>query len=466
MAERVPRSTARKHGYALRTLFPETWRCVLYFLVLASALSLMALVSIHSGNSGKPHWWPMSWAAVAAICTAGAGTQLCLAVDRMLALRLPRIGSLLRDAVGLLLALSVGLPMLVMLLWQPEQAGGASSLPALAAALWLGSTSGLLLLSLPLPLAFLPGLLLILGWDGLDGPAAHFSAGCAALLLAGLSWHWHAARRRHLLLAPFGVWLEDTSQQLRAVERWPGPTPGGRRPEGGTARAGATAGRTPLVDILGQDFRTLDQHYGSRGRWLVLLTLAAILAAVLAYGHFGDVERTSSPSSNMIMFVISWGSMFLLMQRPGMALRALRKRLHAQRAELFLAPGLPPRPHLEQAVMRQVFLCLRERVLFLAIALPASMQLAYSLNPWWGLWWASFAVLSLLLGLYSAWLAWNGQQHGHAWLITFGILGIATHWWLLAHPHAPPAWLILAWIFFLLWTLTRFALARRRSGLR
>ncbi|MCV2216410.1 hypothetical protein [Thauera sp. Sel9] len=444
-------------------MFPEAWVCVLGIVLYVFGLGMGSLPSFFDGDAEARRFWPATWTAVAALWWAFMGTRMCVTLDRMLALRLPRIGATFRDAVSLHLLFSVGLPMLVMLLWQPQQTGTENSLPSLAAALWLGSTIGLLVISLPLPLAFAPSVLLILNWDGLDEPTIRFAAGCAALLLAGLSWHWHIARRRHVLLASFGAWVEDSTPQLRLIGRLPA-TPLGERIPAAPAASPAIAenSQAMLARILGQDFQTLRQTYGPRRQVLTWAIFLGGSAALLIYGHFADVERTRSVSGNPVMFVISWFSLAMLVQKPQRALMALRTRLQGQRAELFLAPGLPPQASLEQAVLQQAFLSLREKALLIAIAMPAAMQMSFLLNPWWGLWMAGFAVLSVLLGLYSTWLAWHGQQSGLTWLIAFGILSLGTHGWMLAHPHAPPAWLVLAWAAFLLWALTRFAFARRR----
>lgn len=449
---------------ALLPSFPETWVCVLGIVLYVFGLGLGRLPAFFDGDPEARRFWPATWTVVAALWWGFMGTRMCVTLDRMQALRLPHIGTTLRNTVGLHLLLSVGLPMLAMLLWQPERAVAETSLPSLAAALWLGSTAGLLIISLPLPLAFAPSVLLILNWDELDEPGIRFAAGCAALLLAGLSWHWHIARRRHVLLAPFGAWVEDLTPQLRMLGRGPAPTLGWRNlPEPARSPAGPDSSQALLAGILGHDFQTCRQTFGLRGQFLAWLIFLADSAALLVYGHFGEVERARPASGNTYMLIISWFGMFFLVQRPQRSLTALRARLHGQRAELFLAPRLPPQPHLERAMLRQVFLSLREKVLLLAVSMPAAMQLTHSLNLWWGLWWAGFAMLSLLLGLYSAWLAWHGRKPGLAWLLAFGILSMFSHWRLLAYPNTPLSpWVMLAWAVFLLWTLVQFALARHR----
>ena len=463
MAERMPRSRTRKRPHTLRPLFPETWVCVLGIVLYVFGLGLGSLPAFFDGDAEARRFWPATWTVVAALWWGFMGTRMCVTLDRMLALRLPRVGATLRDVVSLHLLFSVGLPMLAMLLWQPEQAIAETSLPSLAAALWLGSTIGLLVISLPLPLAFAPGVLLILSWDGLDEPAIRLAAGCAALLLAGLSWHWHIARRRHVLLASFGAWVEDSTPQLRIIGRLPATLLGERIPAAPAASPALAEGsQAMLARILGQDFQTLRQTYGPRGQMLTWSIFLGGSATLLIYGHFADVERTRSVSGNPVMFIISWFSLAMLVQKPLRSLMALRTRLRGQRAELFLAPGLPPQAALEQAVLRQAFLSLREKALLIAISMPAAMQLSFLLNPWWGLWMAGFATLSVLLGLYSTWLAWHGRKPALAWTIAFAILSLGTHGWMLSHPHAPPAWLVLTWAVFLLWTLAQFALTRRR----
>lgn len=452
-------------GGGLHPSFPEAWRCVLGGALYACGLGLTAFPAFFDGDAEARRFWLGGWMVVAMLWWALMGTRMCLLIDRMLPLRLPRIGAMLRNGIALHLTLSVGLPMLLLLLWQPAQASGQAGLPALAAALWLGSAAGLLILSLPLPLAFVPGILLVLGWEDLNGPATGFAAGCTALLLAGLAWRSHAARQRHGLLAPFGVWLEDPTQQVKTILRWPGPARGGRRPPTESVHSSPAGGSLDLLaTLLGQNCQTLRQRHGHRGERLTWLVFTAGAMALLAFGHFQDTATDTPKSGNLYMLLLSSAGLLYSIEKPRQTIRALHGNLHAQRAELFLAPGLPSQPQLEQAVMRQIFLSLRERVLLFALAMPAALHLTYPLNPWWALWWVCFCALSLLLGVYSAWRAWHGQEHGWGWSVALLALSLSTHYWMLTHPHAPPSWMLLAWAVFMLWTGIGFGAARRRTA--
>ncbi|MCV2216411.1 hypothetical protein [Thauera sp. Sel9] len=456
---------------ALRQLAPPIWAYVLYALLLAVFLG-MTLYPFLSGRSTETQTpWPATWVVIAAVWSWLVGQQMCLTAHRMLPLRLPRIASSLRKSVGLHAVVGVALPVLTVQLWQPS----ASMLSALAAALWLGSAISLLTLSLPVPLAVVPALVLILGWDHFDAPAVQFVAGSIALLLAELCWRWHLSRLRPGIWAPCGAWLGGRSLQASL------PLQTGRRsPPVNGSPAGMVSSASPvparydqdlLARMLGRRFQTFRQAYGRRGQWLIWLLVAGCIAGLLALGRVWPEPAWGKDKVAILAIML----MLLIDHSQHMVDKLLTKR-RTQWVELYLAPGLPPRAHLEGAVMRQIFRCVGERVLLLALFLPAVVQLSYSLNMWWALWWVCFALIVLLQGVHKAWLSWHGRPlsaitlWATARIAGFFALSLSTNLWLLQQhsPYGPMsyAWTALGWVIYLGAMLAHFRTARRRINTR
>ena len=452
---------------ALRQLFPPVWVCVLYTAFLALFLSLTPLLRVPDGNVELQRLWSGLFVAIVIVWSTLLGRQTCMTAACMLPLRLPQLGATLRNAAGVHLALGIGLPALVVLLWQPAPDHAVAAVTTL----WLGVTAGVLILSLPAPLAFLPALVLILGWHGFDEAAVKLAAGCSALLLAGLSWHWHSSRLRSRMLAPFGAWTPGRSPRPSLQLQPDRPEIDSPSRQGASAQAEPVQyGRDLLAAVLGRWCQTSRQACGRRGQRLIWLLAATGTAGLLAIGRSWHMPDWGAGMMSVLAI-----SLPVVIDQPQQILAKLRSKQHAQWAELFLAPGLPPQPHLEGAVMRQVFLCLRERVLLFALILPAALQLGYSLSPWWALWWLCFAASTLLGGLYMAWLSWHGQKQGVSWeiLLTLALFGLAygTNHGLLVHrtPFAFPelfALLALGWAILLAVMLARFLIVRRRIGAR
>lgn len=117
-------------------------------------------------------------------------------------------------------------------------------------------------------------------------------------------------------------------------------------------------------------------------------------------------------------------------------------------------------------LLRQLLNCLVERILLLALVLPACLALVYRLDYQWLLFWTGFAVLALLSGVISAWLAWfehpRDAWYTAPWLL-LSMFGMATHTWLLISDRSFGTIVALLWGLLLLFMACGGWRAWRRS---
>lgn len=336
------------------------------------------------------------------------GTRFVALLYRMVPLRLPGLQPLLWQGWCLHGVLVIGLPLLVAGLWP---AAINTDILALAAALWLGWACGALITSLPVFATPLPVGMLIGCAGTLTTPWIATTAGTIALLGTYGIWRWHLGGLRSPFAAPLGAWLEGASMQLQLIGYLQNAAVGTRSRYSPPFTQAAyphtlTNARDLLAAWLGPGFQTLRQLWGYKGQGLAWLAFIGVAALLFAVEHFWLYEQKVA-SNFMLYFVIC---IFLPMERPQRELHAIHHSKPAQMAELFLTPGMPAREQLERTLLRQVALCLSERMLLLYIFALASLNLSYPINSTTLIWLACVALLSLGKGLYSAWLAWHGHK--------------------------------------------------------
>lgn len=405
----------------LRHAFPELRLSALGGLLCAAALGLLAFAgTLPQGDA--PLFFLQGAALVAGAWWLLMAAPLCLLACRMAPLRLPGIGRLLRRGVLLHLAFSIGLPLGVLYWWLPA---GVDAV-ALVAALWLGSATGWLIVSMPMAVPVVPLAIVLADGSLVADPAWCGLLGAVALCLAGLAWRWQLGRTRSALWVPTGVALADSPLQLvRLAQQLPGADR--RADQASPAKpAAGMAGPDLLAALLGPACQTLRQLYGRRGRWLVYLAFGGVSLALLVGAAFWPPDAAGD---GVFLAAATAGLLPMLATRPAARLADLRR--HGL-AELQLTPGMPAPARLPEALMRQMLCCLGERLALAALALACAVGLAYELRAGWLGWWAGLVGLSLAHGLASAWLAWRGHSRSRWWL---GMTALATALAIFANVH-------------------------------
>lgn len=389
----------------VRHMFPELRLSALGAVLCAFVLGLLAFAGrIPRGEV------PLFFLQGAALVAGGwwllMAAPLCLLACRMAPLRLPGIGRILRRGVLLHLALSIGLPLGVLCWWLPP---GVDAL-ALAAALWLGSATGWLIVSMPMAVPVVPLAILLADGALLADPVGCGLLGALALCLSGLAWRWQLGRSQPALWAPTGVALAGSPLQLLRLAQQLPEAHGRADPVSPVTPDARMEGRDLLAALLGPSCQTLRQLYGRRGRWWVYLVLGGTTLALLAGAGFWPPDAAGG---GVFLAAATAGLLPMLATRPAARLAHLQR--HGL-AELQLTPGMPAPARLPEVLMRQMLCCLGERLALAALALAGAVGLAYEPRAGWLGWWAGLAGLSLAHGLASAWLAWRGHGRSRWWL--------------------------------------------------
>lgn len=427
---------APKRWPLLRHVFPSPWLGVLGVVLCLAALGLLAFAG-RIPDADAPQFFLQGAALVAGGWWLLMGSPLCLLACQMVPLRLPGIARTLRWGVLLHLALSIGLPWLVLCRWLPAGVDAAT----LAAALWLGSATGLLVISMPMALPVVPLCIVLADGAVVADPAWCGLLGAVALGLSALAWRWQLGRSRSALWAPAGVALGGSPLQLaRLVQQMPA----------GHRRAGQTRTQVPAVRVaggyllaafLGPSCQTLRQLYGRRGRWWAYLVFGGVSLALLGAAAIWPPQAAGDG-----VFLAAAMAGIL----PMVATKPVSRLVDWERqglAELQLTPGMPSAPRLPAAFMRQMVRCLGERLALAALTLGAAAGLAYELRAGWLWWWAGLAGLCLVQGLASAWLALQARSRSRRWVAVTAItaaLAIFTNVHMLAYGRPlTAAWLLL-----------------------
>lgn len=449
----------------LRQMFPSPWLSGLGVVMCLAALGLLALAG-RIPDADMPVFVLQGAALVAGGWWLLLGSPLCLLVCQMVPLRLPGIARTLRLGVLLHLVLSIGLPWLVLYRWLP--AGVDATM--LAAALWLGAATGLLIISMPMALPVVPLCIILADGAVVADPAWCGLLGAVALGLSALAWRWQLGRSRSALWAPAGVALGGSPLQLaRLVQQLPVEH---RRPgrDGQPVSAVRVAGRDLLAAFLGPSCQTLRQLYGRRGRWWVYLVFGGVSLALLGAAAFWPQQAAGG---GVFLAAAMAGILSMVATKPVSRMVDWERQGLAGLAELQLVPGMPSAPHLPAAFMRQMVRCLGERLALVALTLGAAAGLAYAPRAGWLWWWAGLAGLCLVQGLASAWLALQARSRSRWWVGVTAIaaaLAIFTNVHMLAYGRPlTAAWLLLwaGWMALagmVFWGLARRA-ARGAEGL-
>lgn len=452
--------TARTGWTFVRHVFPGPWLSALGAVLCMTTLGLLAFAAARIPDGGMPLFFLQGAALIAAGWWLLLGSRLCSLVYRMVPLRLPGIARTLRRGVLLHLLLSIGLPLLALSWWQPTGVDGWN----LAGALWLGSSVGLLIVSMPMAIPLVPLALIALDWSAVADPALCGLLGSAALLLSALAWRWQLGGIRSAFLAPMGVELGGSPLQwLQLLREQPSASALAHAPHGTGRRQPVppSSSLDLLAACLGPSCQTFRQLYGRRGQWLTYLIFACTTLALLV-----GARLLPAGGDNNVLAVMLAAALMLAVQSPANRLLALQRQRRGELATLQLIPGMPPAADLPVALMRQIVRCLGERVALMALALPAAAALSYSFGWDWLVWWACLALLALAQGVASAWLAWHGQSRNWWWVgtLTLGtILAIATnvHWLTSARPQ-PLLW-FMVWAGWITLAVVVFGSLQRRK---
>lgn len=385
---------------ALKPLFFGSW-----------LFALGALCYVVTLGIGVRHWhlapedtsslaWPFTWAVAAALCWLLHGPRLCNLTLNMIALRAPKVRRTLLRTIAMHMLLSIAPPLLCLALWP----SASQHLPQLAAALWLGSCFGLLTISMPGALNFIPVTLLTLYWTVLADPGLSALLGVLALLLTWAIWHYHSQRPRAKLMTPLGVTLNGLTFG----------SPGTYKARAAVA-PGTLSNTTPdqnyqrqerMAALLGRSCQTIEQVYGKRGRYLMYLALAS----AMTFAYWTEPDYDSGFLAMWVAAALVWTPL-----QPIGTLTDLHGRNRATLAALLLAPGLPPREHLQATLLRQLRSSLLERqvlMTLLIIATGINNESPGLHRPLAAIALSAF-IFALSLGL--ARLAWRGALSKYQW---------------------------------------------------
>lgn len=417
--------TARVNWKTVRGAFPGPWHTGLGICVFIVLLAVLGVVSASDPVDSVMAlaFFAMGWWLI-------LGHHLCLLICDMVAMRLPGIRQTLLLGIGTHLILSVGLPLLMLALWTERPAD--LDIFVAGASAWLGSTVGLLAVSLPMMLpvvAVLIGCVSIFGadWPILVDPAYSLPLGSVALLAAALAWRWQTAAARSTYFLPLGVWMVRT-------------------PSGDSSSRASRANKseaTPpmtlpdkLAAMLGPNGQTLRQRSGRRTQQLTyaVIGLGTPLAVVI-WPHFFPVGGVRK---EFFLAVMMFYMLAMAVNLSAYSLSVARKTL---RAELLLTPGMPSLHHLPAALMRQIVITQAERLTLMTVALGGLGMLAYDPNLRGLTGWLCLALLIGIHGAATAWLFWRGKGLHPAWAgctALLAVLGMVTNVRLLSQGRALP----------------------------
>ncbi|QEI07385.1 hypothetical protein FXN63_17195 [Pigmentiphaga aceris] len=424
----------------LRTILPAPWLSLLNLVLFIGGLGMAAFIGHMDNDSAGRLVWLKGWAIAAAVWWLLMGTRVCSLVYRMTSLRLPGIRRVFWRGVLLHLAFSVGLPAMTLLVWQPAGA----DMPALIAALWLGSAMGFLIVSMPAAVPVMPALIIGTNWNTMATPVFSLLMGSFAMLIAGLAWRWHLGPLRLPFLAPFAMVMEGMSLDAFRFSRQASKKQTSRQtPTHATPTLG---NRDLLAALLGRGCQTVRQALGQRAQLITYLVTATTIAAMLWAAAFLMDEQARV--HNMPVLALMVTGLMLVAGRPASAIAHIHHARSAQLAELMLAPGMPPRDRLGGMLMRQVAHCLVERIALVSLTAAVALHLAYPVSLPWLIWWTCFSMVVLVLALGAAWLASQGQRGGwgragiSALLM---VLGTATNIWVAKNETALSIGWLAAW---------------------
>lgn len=384
----------------LKPLFFGSWLpavgALCYVLTLAVGVSLWH----RAPEDPASLVWPFTWAVAAALWWLFHGPRLCSLSWNMIALRAPKVRRTLLGAIGMNMALSIAPPLMCLALWPTA----SHHLPQLAAALWLGSCFGLLTISMPWALNFIPVTLLSLYWPVLANPGQSALLGVLALLLSWALWQYHSQRPRAKVMTPLGVALNGLTLGSRDPDQGCAvPAPGALS---NTAADQNDRHQERMAALLGRSFQTIEQIYGKRGQYLMYLALASVVTFV----YWVEPDYNSGFLAMWVAVLLVWTPM-----HPIGTLIDLHGRNRASLAELLLAPGLPPREQLQATLLRQLRNSLLERQVLMTLLLVAMGINNHSPGLHRPLAAIAFSAFTLALSLGLARLAWRGALSKFQW---------------------------------------------------
>lgn len=405
---------ASTNGRWMRQLLPGFWLSALGITLYVASTLILAFASLIRDPQAPTVVVQGAW-LVAAFWWPLVGLRVCRLAWNMVGLRLPGIERVLLLGIAAHLLASVGLPLLALVLWQP----GHVDILNVAAALWLGSTMGLLIMSLPALLGLLPTLLVALNMHWLDDSTFCAWLAGAALVLSAVVWRWHLRGGRSIFFAPVAVWLESSPAAWATHIRKPGSMML-NKPEWAKH---ALSQQDVLVAILGLKCQTLRQRYGRRGGWLAWLIFLGFSLAMLILISI-EPARQGIPVLSAMMVVY----LLIISMQPATRLAAVQTTHRASLYDVYLLPGAPDYKQRGTAIMVQVGVCLAERLALMSLILPVGAAMS-GLNRTWLLGWSALVVVAFAAGLASAWLAWNRPQSYKSWAMwmsVFILVGIQT----------------------------------------
>lgn len=433
---------------AVRTLLPPLRFMLPGVLLWVAGLAAGVVLNVMEGRgSAGALWWMKAWALVTLMWWLLMGTRLCELAMAMLSLRLPGVGRTLLRGVLVHGAITVGLPLMVLLLWQPV----GVDMEALLAALWLGFAGGVLAVSLSPVLPVVPIVILAFDWNAMAQAGFSWSLGALGLLLAAGAWRWAAPRAaQSLWWTPFGASMTPAfSDKMTAVFRGRSvsrtvATPAGGQSAGADTRS--TTSRDRLALVLGPECQTVRQLYGPRAPWIGYAGLAIAACVLFALG--------SDTTPGLFFSTVIVGGLVAVATQPMRAVASLQNTRRGVRAEVLLAPGLPGRTQLPTVLARQALATLTERLVFISVVFAAIVMAPDVLYGHWLAWLAGFTGLLLLLGLLLVLMAWQVSPRAIAWwcgVSSTVILGFGTASSVLLFKHNAPlplgwqgAWGVLA----------------------
>jgi hypothetical protein len=385
---------------ALKPLFGGSWLLAVGALCYVLTLVLGVSFGLHAPADPTSLAWPFTWAAAAALWWLLQGPRLFNLISNMIALRAPKVRRTLLGAIGLHMVLSIGPPLMCLVLWP----AASQHLPQLAAALWLGSCFGLLTISMPWALNFIPAALLSLYWPVLANPGQSALIGVLALLLTWALWHYHSQRPRTKLMTPLGVALNE----LTLASPGPGKAHAAAAPDvlNTTTPDQNYRHQERMAALLGRSCQTIEQIYGKRGQYLMYLALACVMTFV----YWIEPDYNSGFLAMWVAVLLVWTPL-----QPIGTLIDLHGRSRATLTALLLTPGLPPREQMQATLLRQLRSSLLERQVLMTLLLIAMGINNHSPGLHRPLTAIALSAFMLALSLGLARLAWRGTLSKYQW---------------------------------------------------
>lgn len=450
--------SAGAFGAQLLPVFPSIGRCALAAVLGVAAWLWLAAVITRLPEPDAPRLWLQGAALLAASWWLLLASPWCARLYQMVAQRLPGMVRMLWQGAMWHGLLSMAVPGALLSWGLPAEVAGTD----LLAVLWLGSALGLLVVSMPMVIPLLPLALVAWGLCVLSDPVACGLLGSAVWLLSAWLWHWQLKMPRDVLLAPAGLLLGAASAQWwPAVQSRYLASACCLRRQAPPQKAAPDAELALLAACLGPACQTLRQQFGRRGQCLSYGLFACVAWALIIASCFVRDGR-----GGVLLAVLLATLIPLVMQSPAKRLRAMQQRPRGELLALTLVPGMPNPTDLPRVLMQQILRCLGERVLILALVLPAAAALTYPLRWEWWLWWAVLALTGLAQGLASAWMAWQGLGAHWSWRAAMALgllLAMANNVHLLTSARPQPLLWLMAWLAWLCVALLVFVWLNRQQ---